>query len=231
MKLIFNHTYGFGKMQHQTVLYSPFGAVFEPNEFEEALQTGWYPVNNQIWYQSRSTRIEISKYVPSKKVLKLSKKIKSYPVAGVNSIKKDVLENIYRKYMSHKEFKDINLTIDAMIANSHGLIYYAYEGKIIAFTFYKSIGGAHLSVEFAWDYEQPKLSVGHVSLYHEIMFARMRRAKYIYLSSGYESCSIYKSYYPGFQWWTGQVWSEDVDLFRELCYADDRVKIENYKYA
>jgi hypothetical protein len=231
MKLIFNHMYGFGKMQHQTVLYSPFGAIFEEAEYAEALQTGWFPVNNQIWYQSRSTRIELAKYKPSKKILKLSKEIRCYPVAGIAANKVQLLEEIYTKYMHHKGFRDVNLTIDSMIANSHGFMYYTYQRKVIAFTFYKSIGEAHLSVEFAWDYAEPKLSVGHVSLHHEINFAKMRRCKYIYLSSGYESCSIYKSYYPGFQWWTGQSWSDDVDLFRELCYADDQVKIENYKYA
>jgi hypothetical protein len=48
----------------------------------------------------------------------------------------------------------------------------------------------------------------------------------VYMSSGYESCSIYKSDYQGFEWWTGLKWSKDVEHYRRLCYSDDKVKIE-----
>ena len=220
---------GFGKMMHETMLYYPFGATFEPHERANALETGWFPINNLMWFQSRSTRINLQKYYPSAKVSKLAREIKYYPDVNMTPIKKARLQEIYDKYVKHKGFRDLSLTIDDMIANSHGHIYYTHNNNIIAFTFYKIIGLNYLSVEFAWDYAIPKLSLGHVSLYLESLFARTQRCRYMYLSAGYEKCSIYKADYPGFQWWKGYEWSEDVDKFKSLCYSDEQVKILNFE--
>ncbi len=229
MKLYFNHEMGFGKMMHETMLYYPFGATFEPHERVGALETGWFPINNLMWFQSRSTRLDLQKYYPSKKILKLSKKIKYYPDVNMTPLKKRRLQEIYDKYVQHKGFKDLSLTIDDMIANSHGHIYYTYENNIIGFTFYKIINSNYLSIEFAWDYKNPRLTLGHVSIYFESLFARTQRCKYMYLSAGYEECSLYKADYPGFQWWKGYEWSEDVDKFKSLCYSDERVRITGFE--
>ncbi len=229
MKLYFNHEMGFGKMQHETMLYYPFGATFEPHERINALETGWFPINNVMWFQSRSTRLDLRKYEPSGKVLKLSKKIKYYPDVNMTPSKKYRLGEIYKKYIEYKKFRDQSLTVDDMISNSHGHIYYAHENEIIGFSFYKILGSNYLSIEFAWDYKHPSLSLGHVSIYLESLFARSHRCNYMYLSAGYEKCSLYKADYKGFQWWKGYEWSEDVDTFKKLCYNDEKVVINNFE--
>lgn len=218
-------------MQHETMLYYPFGGIFEQRERAEALSNGWFPINNTIWFQSRSTRLDLNVYKPSKKILNIAKKIRYFPDVSMNPDKKARLQAIYQKYISHKGFQDNSLTVDDMIENSHGHIYYVYDNKIIAFTFYKIIEQNYLSVEFAWDYENPKLSMGHVSIYLETIFAKINRCRYMYLSSGYETCSLYKSDYPGFEWWKGYEWSTDKELFKQLCIADDKVKISNFKFT
>lgn len=231
MKLYFSHEMGFGKMQHETMLYYPFGATFENNEREYALENGWFPINNVMWFQCRSTRINLEKYLPSKKILKLSKEIKFYPDVNMTEEKKKRLQTIYDRYVRYKKFRDNSLTIDDMIQNSHGHIYYVHQNRIVAFSFYKIIGKSYLSIEFAWDYEDPKLSLGHTSIYFEYLFAKKHRCNYMYLSAGYEECSIYKSKYPGFQWWKGYEWSEDREHFTNLCIADEKVEIKNFKFT
>lgn len=231
MRLIFDHTMGFGKMQHETMLYFPFGATFEKHERGNALENGWFPITDNLWFQTRSTRIDLKIYKPSDKVKKIAKQIKYYPDVNMTEDKKKRLQEIYSKYLKHKAFSDRSLTIDDMIGNSHGHIYYVYNNKIIAFTFYKIIDDKYLSIEFAWDYEDPKLSMGHVTLYLESLYAKTRRCNYIYLSSGYEKCSLYKADYPGFQWWKGYEWSEDSEHFKQLCIADEQVEIKNFKFT
>lgn len=211
------------------MLYYPFGATFEPNERVEALETGWFPINDAMWYQSRSTRLDLSIYSPTDKIRKLAQKIKFYPDVNLNAQKKERLQQIYQKYLKHKGFLDLSLTVDDMIANSHGHIYYSYNNEIIAFSFYKIIGSNYLSIEFGWDYALPKLSLGHVSIYLESLFARSQRCKFMYLSAGYETCSLYKADYPGFQWWKGYAWSNDVERFKALCYNDEKVEINNFQ--
>lgn len=229
MKLIFNHEMGFGKMEHETMLYFPFAASFDKQEYGEALENGWIPLNDLLWYQCRSTRINLDMYKPSKKILKLSKKIKYFPDVNLTPEKKSRLQEIYSKYLKYKKFQDLSLTIDDMIKNSHGHIYYTYENKIVAFSFYKILSGNYLSVEFAWDYENPKLSLGHVSLYFEALFAKIHRCRYMYLSAGYEKCSMYKAEYAGFEWWKGYMWSMDPIKFKKLCLRDSEIQIKNFE--
>lgn len=225
MELLFDHTYGFGKMTKQNIHYVPFAAMLKPNEYKEYLEKGWYPANEEVWFQTRSTRLNLNLYKTSKNILKLSKKIKYFPDVNMTPEKKKRLKVIYEKYISHREY-NYDLSIDDIIANSHGHIYYVYNSDIVAFAFYKKISDAHLGVEFAWDYQEPKLSLGHVNIHYNTLYAKMNRCKYMYLSSGYESCSIYKSKYPGFEWWTGYKWTTDVEQYRDLCRRDDEIKIE-----
>jgi arginyl-tRNA--protein-N-Asp/Glu arginylyltransferase len=225
MKFICDHTYGFGKMRNQNIIYVPFGVMLEPNEYKEYLEQGWYPATNDIWFQTRSTRINLEHYKPTKTVLRLAKKVKYFPDVNMTPAKRERLARIYDKYIEHKGYSD-DMSIDDIITNSHGHIYYVYNGEIVAFAFHKVIEDAYLGIEFAWDYEEPKLSLGHVNVYYNSLFARFKRCKYIYLSSGYESCSIYKSQYLGFEWWLGYQWSTDVEMYRELCKRDDEIKIE-----
>lgn len=234
MKLLFDHTKGFGKMRDQIIFHVPFGALFQPNEYEYALENGWFPTessHNGPWFQCRSTRIDLSLYEPNATTLKISKTIKFYPDVNMTPQKKERLQHIYESYIKYKGYKSQSYTIDDMIKNSHGHIYYTHESKIIGFLFFKTIGSNFLAVEFAWDYAEPKLSLGNVSIYYASQVAKFKKCKYIYMSAGYESCSAYKANYKGFEWWTGFSWSRDVDTYKQLCYDDDMVVLCNYKYA
>lgn len=225
MELLFDHTYGFGKMTRQNIAYVPFAALLQPAEYKDYLESGWFPANTEVWFQTRSTRLNLSLYQPTSKILKLSKKVKYFPDVNLTEEKKERLKIIYEKYIQYRNFK-YDLSIEDIVANSHGHIYYVYQNKIVAFSFYRQIKNSLLGIEFAWDYEEPKLSLGHINIYYNAMLAKMKKCKYFYLSSGYESCSIYKSSYPGFEWWTGYKWSDDKELYRSLCLRDDRIKIE-----
>jgi hypothetical protein len=75
MKLLFDHIHGFGKMSKEALLYYPCGAIFEPSEEAQALETGWFPLNKHIWFQSRSTRIDLLKYKTRDSILKKSREV------------------------------------------------------------------------------------------------------------------------------------------------------------
>ena len=45
----------------------------------------------------------------------------------------------------------------------------------------------------------------------------------MYLGAGYEKACIYKSDYQGFEFWTGEKWSKDVEHYRWLCERDSRI--------
>lgn len=231
MKLYFDHTKGFGKMQDQVIFHVPFGAFFEINEYDQALQEGWFPTANLLWFQSRSTRINVAEYVPNRTTLKNIKKIKSFPDLAITETKKNMLKDIYKKYVEYKGFKENSYTVDEMLANSHGNLFYAYKNKVIGFLFFKVINKNFLAVEFAWDYENPKLSLGSVNMYYIWKLAKFKRCEYIYMSAGYEGCCQYKADFKGFEWWTGINWSRDINLYKQLCANDDKIVVSNYRYA
>ena len=231
MKLIFDHAVGFGKMRDQVIFYSPVGALVEPSEQLFALENGWFPVNDVLWFQSRSTRINLGEYETHKSILDLAAQVKFYPDVNMTPEKRERLKEIYSKYIAYKGFKRNDYSIDDILVNSHGHIYYTYQNKIIAFMFFKIIKNNFLAIEFGWDYENPKLSLGKVNIHYASVLAKFKKCKYIYMSAGYESSSAYKANYKGFEWWTGMKWSKDVDKYKELCYSDDQVILINHKYS
>ena len=66
MKLMFDHS--LGKQENQDLVICRPMAVVSPDEEHEALEEGWlaldHPVvDREVWYQSRSTRINLDKYL------------------------------------------------------------------------------------------------------------------------------------------------------------------------
>jgi hypothetical protein len=226
MKIIYDHTHGFGKMRHQAYVYMPIGAFVEDNEYETALESGWCPLQGSLWFQTRSTRINAKKYIPHKKILKQSKKIKFFFDIRLNDLKKQKFKEIYEKYIEYKKFSNFDLSLQDIINNSNGHLYYTHQNEIIGFCFFKILQNNMFAVEFAWDYKNPRLYLGKLNIHYLCTYAKMKGYKNLYLSSGYESCSIYKSDYEGFEWWTGMKWSNDTDYYRRLCMRDDNTKID-----
>lgn len=226
MKIFVDHTHGFGKMRDQAYIYAPIGAVVNADEQEYALENGWCPLEKNIWFQTRSTRIDIAQYKPDNKTLKKASKVKAYYDIGIQEYKKTIFEEIYKKYISHKKFGNVDFSFYDIVRYSNGHAYYTYNNKIVGFCFFKIIGKNLFAIEFAWDYVNPELGLGKTNIHSLCNYAKMRRYKYLYLSSGYESCSIYKSTFKGFEWWTGLEWKNDVEHFKKLCYSDDTVQIK-----
>ena len=67
------------------------------------------------------------------------------------------------------------------------------------------------------------MSVGRLSSYLELDFARDKGYNFLYVGLAYNSESKYKCLKKGFQWWTGRYWSENVDQFVSLCENDDKI--------
>mgnify|MGYP003340491348 CR=1 FL=1 len=120
MKLIFDHTKGFGKMRDKVIFYMPFGAFFDQSEYDEALNTGWFPANKDIWFQSRSTRINLSLYESNRTTEKIAKDIRCYPDVRMTPEKKARLEEIYKKYNINR-FESAFTSVSHFSPLPHGL--------------------------------------------------------------------------------------------------------------
>jgi len=224
IKVVFNHIEGFGKITQLDFIYSDPKGINLKEEYLDYLEEGWVEWQN-YWYNLRSTRILIKDYSPTKTTKKLSKRVNlTYTVLTPQQLK--VLNPIYKKYVKVKEFtRDISLKD----FEDFSAIFYWDQEELIGASIYKLYNqegkSALVVYQFLWDYQDPKLSLGNVAQYFEIKLAQSKGCDYVYLMGGYEESCIYKSQFKGFQWWTGKEWSEDINLYQELCQRDTNVYI------
>jgi arginyl-tRNA--protein-N-Asp/Glu arginylyltransferase len=138
--------------------------------------------------------------------------------------------DIYRKYCEYKQFDSVMPLFEQQFRDvSTEIVGYFSNRKLVAFSLIKLYDSNNIdALQFAWDYETPQLSLGSVSTYLEVEIARREGCQHYYMMGGYEVDSAYKAQLGGFEWWTGQVWSQDRSIYLELCSRDSRIILENH---
>lgn len=223
MKVKFKHLYG--NLEHRDYFFSPIEAIPESTEdIKIMLETGWQIdewKTYDSWYQARQCRINLKNFKSSKRNRKILKnEYLSFTDSKLSIAEPDIIP-IYNQYMVHKGFNDhlgLDLTIEKDIQDKR-IIRYFYDNKLIGFLIYRIYPTAMSSLQFCWDYANPELELGKYSQLIEIEVAK-QYGDYLYVGPGYEKCCIYKSYYDSFEWWTGEVWSSDKELYQTLCEID-----------
>ena len=232
MKIFFDHITG--KLTNYDLLYSLILAQFEPREYDYALDNGWIPLpwyftklDNLTWINSRSCRLDLTKFTFSKKQKYILNK-KDIDVKIVKNPDKDILANIYKKYIKHKQFYEVNNEKESEEFRRDDpldweyFIYY-YKGKPVAFTELMPIEKNLVTGQFAWDYENRKLGLGTYATLYEIKWCLNNKINKYYLSFAYEESSIYKANYDGFEFWTGRKWLDDKNIYETLCKRDSNI--------
>ena len=107
------------------------------------------------------------------------------------------LNEIYKKYCRYKKFESVMPIFISEYTDLHSDVMGYYDGdRLVAFSLIKVHD--HESVEcvqFAWDYENPKLRLGIESLKHECAMYRDKGYRYMYLGEADE----YKSQIEGYE--------------------------------
>lgn len=228
MKFYFDTINGFGKLTHEDFIHNPID--FYPEDLEEALKNGLLPDEANVitpmpWFASRSTRIKVDDFKPTETSRKLSKKITAEVMSYTNET--CILEKIFEEYCRVKNFHTA-FNLSALLTNNakeKNIILYYYQGNPIGFVVMRFIGHSALSLQFAWDYEKPKLSLGKVSQYFEIELCKQQKVDYLYLMPAYESSCLYKADFSAIEWYTGKKWSTDTNQLKELMFRDEQIKI------
>lgn len=238
MKIYFKHYSG--AITEYDYLFFDCMAIVGDDEEDKALSEGWLPDDYLIkkhysgeilkshWYQARQTRINLSKFEDTKSAKKTRKKCKNIIAKPnrANKVNLSELEAIFSKYTEYRGFKawELKPLILSEPERKYFLTYYLNE-KAIAFTFMREVGSNSVfSTQFAWDYENPKLYLGKYANLAEIDYCIENDKDFMYLGLGYEKSCLYKADYKGFEFWTGQEWSDDTEHYKWLCERDSRVE-------
>ena len=236
MKLIFDHITG--KLTNHDLIYSLALAQFKKKEYSFAFENGWIPLSwyytkldKLTWINARNTRLLLNKFTFSKKQRKILRK-KDITVEVYDKLDDALfttISSIYKKYIKHKKFHEKDFEEESEFFKKEDnidwkyFIYY-FQNKPIAFTEIKVFDSKHvLTGQFAWDYENPKLSIGTYATLYEIDWSIKNKCKKYYLAYGYEKSNIYKSRFDGFEFWNGRSWLNDKTLYKKLCEYDTEV--------
>lgn len=239
MKIYFKHYSG--AITEYDYLFFDCMAKVPLDDEDLALKEGWLPDDYFIpngedknhWYQARQTRINLNKFSESKSTKKTRKKCAKICTKVFRSEDVDLnsLNVIFDKYIKYRNFKSWNLEplIELEKERKFFIIYYSPSENgswhnPIAFTYMRDVGANSVfSTQFAWDYENPKLYLGKYANLAEIDYCINNNKDYMYIGAGYEKCCIYKSDYAGFEFWTGEEWSDDTEHYKFLCERDSKI--------
>lgn len=183
---------------------------------KEAIENGWL-IFDGGWYSSRSTRINCDFYSNEK-----IKNDKSYTYDFIeNGEATSEIEKVYDNFLAYKKFPKLyKLEIDQ---ERTSWLICRKNNVMCAFTKFNMYDGGIESSLTAWDYSEPKASIGKKILFHEIDVAKTLNYKYLYIGSGYGFSGKYKADFRGFEWWDGENWSTDKNTYKELCERDEKV--------
>ena len=205
MKVFYDHIYG--NTTKYDIIYGLALAEVDKEEEDQALDLGWTPMDaffyqtdKQLWIQSRTTRIDLDKFHVKKKhrqYLKNEVIGRYYPN---DNPWQDQCDIIFKKYCKYKGYDDhSSQLVDKPYGNKDYFVYW-HNDKIIAYTQLTRFRKSAVAGEFAWDYENPELSLGTVAQNFECTLYRDMRYLYYYSSYAYENVCEYKSHYNGFEW-------------------------------
>ena len=240
MKIYFDHI--LGKITDQQIFYSPATALFEQDEYEYAIQNGWHVAESwdvkdfdwynrqikdkQVWYQARSTRIKMSDFHERARHRKKIKKagITCEYITDVSNYI-DELWSVFKKYIEAKKFINFYNSKEDLFDGCHNkrnyLIYRNKLEKIIGFSIVEIISSSvAIAPQFAWDYEDPSIGLGSLNKFFQARLLKSNNVSHLYLGVSYEKSAISKSKWPGFEWWNGRYWSDNVEIYKKLLNSD-----------
>jgi len=241
MELLFDHS--LGKQEQQDLVICRPMALVEHDEEEEALDHGWlaldHPVlDREVFYQSRSTRINLDLYRPRYKRHEYNGQDIGIKVIDASEMVKLLgLPHIYRQYMERKNFGvDYDPFTHYHPRDQFMIFYLGTADNIVGFTKQKKYRYPEENYSTIDSYDSKDLAgiesvihantipISDITLDLEIDWAQNNYVAYFYMGSGYETSSEYKANYRGFEWWTGTEWSTNKRQYRRLCRRDSRIE-------
>lgn len=240
MKIFFDHIAG--QTQNRELIYSPASAVFEKDQYGWAIENGWQIATAwsdqdfkwyeqqckkgvDVWYQSRVARINLGDF---REKSRHRKQIRFSGVTSelLDSPKKRIYWGIYQKYIQHKSYADMCGSPDVLFKPIYGqrkYLEYKKKDSIVGFSILEILDDAAIAIQFCWDYAEPEIKLGYVNKYFQFRFLKKMGCKKMYLGTSYETSSLKKCDYSGFEWWTGRIWSKNVDLYKKLLIGESKM--------
>lgn len=115
----------------------------------------------------------------------------------INNPNIDELQSIFKKYCDHKKFLSVEPMWDNEFIWKHNdVVGYYDNSKLVAWSVVTKYNeDVAYAVQFAWDYDNPKLGLGINSLKNECAYYKSQGYRYYYLGEAHK----YKEQFDGFE--------------------------------
>ena len=199
----------------------------EGDSLEGIYAKGFIPtrIQRDLYYMARSTRINLENFSESSELRRVDRKVEGLTVTAVK------LSDFEYDYTLGKQMKDFydarfgNKTLSAQKAKwlftsgvfSHVLTYRIDESDdIIGYCIANINDNAmHYAYPFySLELDLPNLGMG--MMLKAAQYSKEQNIKMMYLGTSYTEKSLYKTQFPGFEWFTGNTWNSSVAELKEI---------------
>jgi hypothetical protein len=202
MKVQFNHQNGFSLDGR---IFCEVYGIAENESNDELLNSGWLPSMEEknIWYQSRSHRIELSNFEISKKrrniIKKLTCEVSDY-------IQNQEVDDFFKEYYNDKGFDIMDDYNNCSKFFEPKILYLRLDGKLVAMGRYIENEKSNVFLNLAYDKNKPKLSLGTNLYYILADITKTQNKDYFYIYESYDDSFSYKQKLPNLNFWSGTKW-------------------------
>lgn len=171
-------------------------------------------------YQSRSVRIDLSKFSPNSENRRV---IGKFPDLEVSQAELPYAKYSWQIHKLGKDFYDKRfgpgimtaskikeMLTNPLASNVNSLLVYNLNGETIGYALcYSNTDIIHYAYPF-YNLELQNSNLGMAMMLKAILLAKDDRKKYIYLGTAADSSSKYKLQFSGLEWWNNSEWSSDI---------------------
>lgn len=194
-----------------------------------------------VWLQSRLSRIDVGRFRAEPDDRRVARKYGAelrYDVmasADLGEFERSELGRIFYRYLEARGYdpyydEATRLSYEEYLRDyvlspvrERSIVFIYFRDELVAFSSFEQFRESVFGSQFAWDYGEPRLSLGNLHISYMVDLARSAGLRYLYLGHSYGRSCIYKAKFPGFEFWTGYKWVDDPDKYRQICQADESV--------
>lgn len=185
---------------------------------DQLLESGWLfdSMTDDSWFMSRSVRIDLARWYPSKSALDCVREYEWEAVSELGQKEIDTLRE-YRRARDIAEYPYDTFQKQGQVKIEKGR-------SEIADCWYMTVhfGSTSMYPVCAFKKSGTKTSPGKACWTRACQISKDRGSTHLYVYEGYGLGSAYKAGCRGFEWWNGEEWSDDVDEYYR-CLENDGV--------
>lgn len=202
MKILFKHENGFFRNDRT---FCEVYCLPENESFDELLNLGWLPSMDEkdIWYQSRSCRLNVENFNVSSKRKNILNKL-TYSVEDYKN--QLYIDNFFENFYKEKKFDIFDLYENCSVFFKIKVLILKYKDEVVGFARYIENITSNVFLNLSYTNQHTKLSLGTNLFFILQEITNLQNKKYLYIYESYDNVFTYKQEFENVEIWNGREW-------------------------